>query len=88
METVLTLLLIRFAIIAAVVTVIAVALFGIAVHLKRRGRWDRTKRRIGPMAERAADMYAQRSQSPTRGSWTARAAKSAAKRLNEERDRS
>ncbi|WP_338886349.1 hypothetical protein [Rhodococcus sovatensis] len=87
METVLTLLLIRFAIIAALVTVVALALFGIAVHLKRRGRWDGTKQRIGPMAVRAADMYARRSQSSARGSWTTRAAKSAAKRLDEDRDR-
>lgn len=86
METVLTLLLIRFAIIAAVVTVVALALFGIAVHLKRRGKWDGTKKRIGPMAVRAADMYARRSPSSSRRSWTARAAQSAAKRLNEDRD--
>jgi uncharacterized protein HemY len=50
----LTLLLIRFAIIAAVVVVVAVALFGVAVHLKRRGKWDGTKQRIGPLAVRAA----------------------------------
>ncbi|CCQ13897.1 putative uncharacterized protein [Rhodococcus sp. AW25M09] len=37
METVLTLLLVRFAIIAAIVTVVAVTLFGVAVHLKRLG---------------------------------------------------
>ena len=86
METVLTLLLIRFAIIAAIVTIVAVTLFGIAVHLKRRGKWNAAKRQLGPIAVRAADLYTRRSQS-SRGSWTARAAKSAAQRLNQD-DRS
>ena len=87
METVLTLLLIRFAIIAAIVTIVAVTLFGIAVHLKRRGKWNATKRQLGPMAVRAADLYTRRSQPSARGSWTAHAAKSAAERLNQDGDR-
>jgi len=88
METVLTLLLIRFAIIAAILTVVAVTLFGIAVHLKRRGKWNATKRQLGPMAVRAADLYTRRPKPSARGSWTARAARSGAQRQNEDGDRS
>lgn len=80
MQTVLTLLLIRFAIIAAVVTVVAVGLFAVAVHLKRRGKWDAARKRLGPAALEAADLYSRRSGSGT--SLTARAAQSAARRLN------
>lgn len=80
METVLTLLLIRFAIIAAVITVVAVTLFAVAVHLKRCGKWDSARTRLGPTALRAADLYSRRSGSGT--SWKARAALSAAQRLN------
>ncbi|SDS87697.1 hypothetical protein SAMN04489812_3332 [Microlunatus soli] len=46
METVLNLLLIRFAVIAAVVVVVALILFAIAVGLRRRGRWEQTRDRV------------------------------------------
>ncbi|MDJ0426376.1 hypothetical protein QNA19_10640 [Rhodococcus fascians] len=85
METVLTFLLIRFAVVAAVVTIVAVILFAIAVRLKRRGRWSETKRRIGPVAVRTADLYARRvgRQSPT-----ARTANAAARLIDHDGDHS
>lgn len=53
METILNLLLIRFAVIAAVVVVGVLILFGIAVGLRRRGQWEQTRDRV---VDKAAPM--------------------------------
>ncbi|MDJ0395349.1 hypothetical protein QMK17_18650 [Rhodococcus sp. G-MC3] len=84
MATVFMLLLVRFAIIAAVVAVIAISLFAVALHLKRRGKWESARNQIGPTVTRVADLYARRSPPNGRGSWKTRALTSAARRLNDE----
>lgn len=53
METVLDLLLIRFAVIAAGITVLALVVFAVALSLKRRGRLDDVRRSLEPLARAA-----------------------------------
>lgn len=82
-----TFLLIRFAVIAAVIAVLVVVLFAVAVRLKRRGRWDDARRRIAPLARNAADLYAGRTagrarRTDARGTWKA-SARYAADRLDD-----
>ncbi|MDL5154540.1 hypothetical protein [Actinomycetospora termitidis] len=81
METVLTLLLVRFAILAAVVAVLVVVGFAVVSRLRRRGQWERTRDRLTPFAAHAADRYGRR---PGAGGALARAA---ARRLDDGRDR-
>ncbi|MER7129371.1 hypothetical protein [Streptosporangium saharense] len=56
METVLTLMLVRFGLIAGGLVVVALVLFGVAVTLRRRGRGAQVRR----YAEAAADHLAAR----------------------------
>ncbi|MBB4920658.1 hypothetical protein [Streptosporangium saharense] len=56
METVLTLMLVRFGLIAGGLVVVALVLFGVAVTLRRRGRGAQVRR----YAETAADYLAAR----------------------------
>lgn len=84
MESVLNVLLIRFAIIAAAVAAVAVVVFAVFVHLKRRGKWDQARRRAVPVAARAVDWYAQRSQGAERSSRKRRAFDVAARRLHDD----
>lgn len=85
--TVMTFLLIRFAVLAAVVAVLVVVLFAIALKLKSRGRWDDTRRRMVPLARNAADLHAGRTtrRPGTRGTWKASVARYAADRLDDGR---
>ncbi|WP_166982156.1 hypothetical protein [Paramicrobacterium fandaimingii] len=61
-ETIMNILLIRFGIIAAVVVVIAIALFALALWLRRRGMLSNASRRVAPLARKAAE-YRSRSRS-------------------------
>lgn len=84
MESVLNVLLIRFAIIAAAVAAVAIVVFAVFVHLKRRGKWGQARRRVVPVAARAVDWYAQRSQGAGSPSWKHRVADAAARRLHDD----
>ncbi|MFE3761948.1 hypothetical protein ACFXPI_09325 [Streptomyces sp. NPDC059104] len=53
METVLNLLLIRFAVIAAGLTALALIAFAVALSLKRRGRLDDVRHSLEPLARQA-----------------------------------
>ncbi|QPZ38726.1 hypothetical protein [Paramicrobacterium chengjingii] len=54
LETIMNLLLLRFGIIAAVVVVIVIALFALALWLRRRGTLGKASRRAAPLARTAA----------------------------------
>lgn len=53
METVLNLLLVRFALIAGALVVLALVVFAAALALKRRGRLDEVRRYAAPAARAA-----------------------------------
>ncbi|MDH6544406.1 hypothetical protein [Streptomyces sp. SPB4] len=52
-QTILDLLLIRFAVIAAGLTVLALIAFAVALSLKRRGRLDDVRHALEPLARQA-----------------------------------
>ncbi|MDQ0377751.1 hypothetical protein [Amycolatopsis thermophila] len=60
METVLTVLLVRFALIAAVVVAIALVAFAVVLVLHRRGRGDQARRVARTAAELATRQIANR----------------------------
>ncbi|MFF4288930.1 hypothetical protein ACFY0R_27045 [Streptomyces sp. NPDC001633] len=60
METYLNLMLIRFGVIAGGIVVLALAVFGVAVFLKRRGRLDEARRYADPALRAALRMAARR----------------------------
>ncbi|MER5729866.1 hypothetical protein ABT084_16255 [Streptomyces sp. NPDC002138] len=60
METVLDLLLIRFAVIAGVAVVLALAVFAVAVALKRKGKLDALRRHATPLVRDTARLLAER----------------------------
>lgn len=76
LHTVMTVLLVRFGVIAAGIGVLAVVLFAIALRLKRAGRWEETSRKWRPAVARALDSYADR-----RSGVSASACKAAARRV-------
>lgn len=49
-----TLLLIRFAVVAGALVVIGLGVFAVAVRLKRRGRMDQVRRSVEPLTRAAA----------------------------------
>ncbi|AEA26760.1 hypothetical protein Psed_4610 [Pseudonocardia dioxanivorans CB1190] len=79
METVLTFLLVRFAVLAVIVAVLVIVGFALITRLKRRGRWEETRRRLGPVASRAAAGYARR----RGGSWGSGFDQKVARRLGD-----
>ncbi|MCA5895191.1 hypothetical protein LEP48_17825 [Isoptericola sp. NEAU-Y5] len=54
METLSTLLLVRFGLVAGAVVLVAVAVFAAALVLRRRGRLDDARRRMEPVVRAAA----------------------------------
>ncbi len=64
METLSTLLLVRFGLVVGAVVLVAVVLFAVALVLRRRGRLDDTRARVEPLVRAAAraavDRYADR----------------------------
>ena len=56
-----TLLLVRFAVLAGVVAALAVVGFAVVARLRRRGRWEQTRERWAPVVSRAAQHYRTRS---------------------------
>lgn len=60
METVLRILLIRFGIVVAVLVVVALVIFGIALSLKRRGKLGEAKAKAAPLVRGAAKYLADR----------------------------
>ncbi|MFD0379469.1 hypothetical protein [Streptomyces sp. NPDC127112] len=60
METYLTYMLIRFALLAAGVVAVALLVFAVALVLKRRGRLDQVRRQVDPLARSALRAAARR----------------------------
>ncbi|WP_175041350.1 hypothetical protein [Nocardia terpenica] len=50
----LTLLLIRYAVVAGALVVVGLGVFAVAVRLKRRGRMDQVRRSVEPLTRAAA----------------------------------
>lgn len=61
METVLPLLLLRFAVIVGALVLLALLVFAVAVYLKRRGKLGDARRRAAPVVRGAARMLDERS---------------------------
>lgn len=64
METVLTMLLIRFGLIVGGLVVLALIVFAVALVLRRRGKLDGARERIAPLARGAAQLLADRARQP------------------------
>ncbi|MGW3498992.1 hypothetical protein [Streptomyces sp. NPDC001020] len=62
METALTYLLIRFAVIAGGLVILALVVFAVALALKRRGKFDDAKRRVAPLVREGVRLWAQRAE--------------------------
>jgi hypothetical protein len=54
MDTVLTLLLVRFGLVAAGIVVLALVVFAVALHFRRTGRLDEVRRYATPAVKAAA----------------------------------
>ncbi|MFI9724074.1 hypothetical protein ACIHFE_31270 [Streptomyces sp. NPDC052396] len=67
METYLNLMLIRFGLLAGGLVVLALAVFAVALTLKRRGRLDQARRYADPAARAALRMMAERLENGRRG---------------------
>lgn len=79
--TVMSLLLIRFAIIAIGVGVLAIVLFAVVLTLKRKGNLGSTVRKIAPLAQSYADSRVTRNR---RGGWKSGATNAVARYLTEQ----
>lgn len=64
METVLTMLLIRFGLIVGGLVVLALVVFAVALVLRRRGKLDSTRERVAPLARGVAQLLADRAGQP------------------------
>ncbi|GHG64401.1 hypothetical protein [Streptomyces griseocarneus] len=60
METALTFLLIRFAVIVGGLVILALVVFAVALNLKRRGRLDEARRRAEPLVREGVRVLAAR----------------------------
>ncbi|WP_037064406.1 hypothetical protein [Pseudonocardia acaciae] len=84
METVFTVLLVRFALIVGALVVLALVVFAVALMLKRRGKLDQARQRAAPFAREAARLLDQRAArrpgSENRGHWASGVIRGAANR--------
>ena len=64
METVLTMLLIRFGLIVGGLVVLALVVFAVALVLRRRGKLDSARERVAPLARGVAQLLADRARQP------------------------
>lgn len=86
METVLTLMLVRFGLIAGGLVVVALVLFGVAVTLRRRGRGAQVRRYAEAAADHLAPRDAVRSRrGGSRGRLAGEAVRFAARYLEDDR---
>ncbi|GAA3524049.1 hypothetical protein GCM10022222_02970 [Amycolatopsis ultiminotia] len=87
METVLTVLLVRFGIIAGVVVVLGLAAFAVIVRLRRRGKGDRVRAGASALARHAARAMDERGRRGGRGRLGGQVAREAVRWLEDDRPR-